>query len=412
MRTTSVFRGVRWRRRIIRHGAGRRRSRWSFWRLVAAVYYLWQKQVARTQAEKQAAAPKPAVPVTVIRVKSGPYKIRLEGLGMVQPINTVTVRSRVDGQIDKIFFKEGQMVKEGDLLLRIDARPFQAALDQAQAKLAQDQATLKNAQLDLERYATLAVKQFASRQQLDTQTAAVASGTALTQADQAAVENAKVQFGYTEIRAPLTGRIGFRQVDAGNIVQANSAQALLSIVQMDPINVLYTLPEGNLATVEQALGRGPVPVVATVVGQRVTPTVTGKVSVVNNQVDQASGTIQIKAQFDNKDMQLWPGQSVTTKTQVGTIEDAIVLPSSVIQHGPDGLFVWRVDDSNVALPDKIQVSEQDNESSVVASGLSVGDRIVVAGQLRLRKGVKVDPRDVSGQQARLDPGAPAPDAAR
>lgn len=368
-------------------------------------YYYWNKHKARTAAEQQAAAPKPAVSVSVITVKSSSYNVRLEGLGIVQPINTVTVRSRVDGQIEKVFFKEGQTVNAGDLLLRIDPRPFQAALDQAQAKLAQDQATLKNSSLDLQRYSALATKQFASRQQLDTQTATVASGTALTQADQAAVDSAKVQLGYTEIRSPLTGRIGFRQVDAGNIVQANSAQGLLSIVQMDPINVLYTLPEGSLATVEQALAQRPVPVVATVVGQRVTPTVTGKVAVVNNQVDQASGTIQIKAEFDNKGMQLWPGQSVTTKTQVATLDNVIVIPSKLIQHGPDGLFVWRIDDSNTALPDKIQVSEQDSDRSVVSSGLSAGDKIVESGQLRLRKGTKVEPHDVSDQQARLNPDA-------
>ena len=368
-------------------------------------YFYWNKEKARALAAQQAAAPKPAVPVSIMTVKSGQYRIRLEGLGQVQPINTVAVRSRVDGQIEKVFFREGEMVRQGDLLLRIDPRPFQAALDQAQAKLAQDRATLENARLDLQRYSTLADKQFASRKQLDTQAAAVASGTALTQADQAAVDNAKVQLGYTEIRSPLTGRIGFRQVDAGNIVQANNVQALLSIVQMDPINVLYTLPEGNLATVEKALAQGPVPVVATVVGRRVTPTVTGKVSVVNNQVDQASGTVQIKAEFENKEMQLWPGQSVTTKTQVGVLDNVIVIPSSLIQHGPDGLFVWRIDDTNVALPDKIKVSEQDNENSVVSSGLSAGDKIVTSGQLRLRKGIKVEIRDGADQQAHLDPDA-------
>ena len=368
-------------------------------------YFYWNKEKARALAAQQAAAPKPAVPVSIMTVKSGQYRIRLEGLGQVQPINTVAVRSRVDGQIEKVFFREGEMVRQGDLLLRIDPRPFQAALDQAQAKLAQDRASLENARLDLQRYSTLADKQFASRKQLDTQAAAVASGTALTQADQAAVDNAKVQLGYTEIRSPLTGRIGFRQVDAGNIVQANNVQALLSIVQMDPINVLYTLPEGNLATVEKALAQGPVPVVATVVGRRVTPTVTGKVSVVNNQVDQASGTVQIKAEFENKEMQLWPGQSVTTKTQVGVLDNVIVIPSSLIQHGPDGLFVWRIDDTNVALPDKIKVSEQDNENSVVSSGLSAGDKIVTSGQLRLRKGIKVEIRDGADQQAHLDPDA-------
>jgi multidrug efflux system membrane fusion protein len=229
----------------------------------------------------------------------------------------------------------------------------------------------------------------------------VASGTALTQADQAAVDNAKTQLSYTEIRAPLSGRIGFRQVDVGNIVRANDTQGLLSIVQIDPINVLYTLPEGDLATLQQALAKGRLTVVATVVGQRITPTVTGAVAVVNNQVDQASGTVQIKAVFDNKDLRLWPGQSVTTKTRIETLENVIVIPASVIQHGPNGLFVWRIV-NDVAEPGSIKVRDQDTAQAVVSSGLAVGDRIVTAGQLRLRKGVKVEAREVTpDQQASL-----------
>ena len=368
-------------------------------------YYWWQAAQTRAAAQKTVAAPRPAVPVTVMPVKASRYEVRLEGLGSVQPINTVLIKSRVDGQIEQVFFKEGEMVKQGDLLLRIDPRPFKAALDGAVAKLAQDQATLNNSKLDLQRYSTLVQQQVTSVKQLDAQQAAVAGGTALVQADQAAVDNARVQLGYTEIRSPLAGRIGFRQVDAGNLVRANDTQGLLSIVQTDPINVLYTLPEGDLATVQRAFAKGPVQVTASVEGRRVTPVVTGTIAVINNQVDQASGTVQIKAVFDNKDLLLWPGQSVTTRTRVDTLENVIVIPAGTIQHGPEGLFVWRVDDDGAALPDKIKVSDQDTNNVVVTSGLSVGDRIVTAGQLRLRKGVKVDAKEAPvDQQARLGTG--------
>ncbi len=369
-------------------------------------YYWWQGAQSRAAAQRTAAAaPRPAVPVSVMSVKASRYEVQLEGLGSVQPINTVVIKSRVDGQIEQVFFKEGEMVKEGELLLRIDPRPFKAALDGAVAKLAQDQATLNNAKLDLQRYSTLAQQQVTSVKQLDAQQAAVASGTALLQADQATIDNARVQLGYTEIRAPLAGRIGFRQVDNGNLVRANDTAGLLSIVQVDPINVLYTLPEGDLNSVQQAFTKGPVQVIASVSGRGASP-VTGRIAVINNQVDQTSGTVQIKAVYDNKEMRLWPGQSVTTKTRVDTLDNVIVIPASTIQHGPEGLFVWRIDDDGAALPDKIKVSDQDTSSAVVTSGLSVGDRIVTAGQLRLRKGVKVEAKDTpADQQARLGAGA-------
>ena len=368
-------------------------------------YYYWHEAKGREAAQQAAAsAPKPAVPVSVMTVGTSRYEVQLEGLGTVQPVNTVIVRSRVDGQIEQVFFTEGQTVKEGDLLLRIDARPYRAALEQAQAKLAQDQATLKNSSLDLQRYATLAQQEIASKQKLESSQTAVAAGTALMQADQAVVDNARTQLSYAEIRAPLTGRIGFRQVDAGNIVRANDTQGLLSIVQMDPINVLYTLTEGDLPAVQQAAAKGAVAVVATVVGERQAPTETGKIAVINNQVDQASGTVQIKAVFDNKAARLWPGQAVTTQTRVATLDNVIVIPANIIQHGPDGLFVWRLDGNDAAQPDKIKVQNQNNTRAVVSSGLAAGDRLVTDGQLRLRKGIKVTVRDPKDQQAGLEPG--------
>ena len=369
--------------------------------VIAAAGYAYWRSGAPSRTETQQSAAQPAgVPVTIMSASPTHFDVQLEGLGSVQPINTVVVRSRVDGQIEQIQFKEGQVVQQGDLLLKIDQRPFRAALQQAQAKLAQDQANLKNANLDLQRYSALAQKAFASRQQLDTQQAAVSSGTALTQADQAAVDSAQIQLDYTEIRAPSAGRIGFRQVDAGNIVHASDAQGLLSIVEMNPINVLYTLPEGSLSAVQQAMSRGRVPVIATAVGQTNQAQAQGSISVVNNQVDKTSGTVQIKAVFNNDDMKLWPGQSVTTRTLVKTLDNVIVVPADAVQHGPDGLFVWRIDAQNIASVAKVAVNDQDTANAVIADGLNAGDRYVLNGQLRLKPGIKVDPHEAPAANAR------------
>jgi multidrug efflux system membrane fusion protein len=383
-----------------------RRGRWIALLVVVVIvgggYAVWRRQQAQTVAAQAAMRSPPPIVVTVATAQTGSFDVKLDGIGIVQPINTVVVRSRVDGQIEEVFFKEGQTVKAGDLLLRIDQRPFKAALEQAQAKLAQDQATLANARLDLQRYSTLAKQQFASRQQLDTQQTAVHTGTALNQADQAAIDNAQVQLGYTEIRAPLTGRVGFRLVDPGNIVHATDVQGLLSIVQVDPINVLYTLAEADLAAVQQAFSKGKVPVTATVAGRRVAPSVDGAISVVNNQVDQTSGTVQIKAVFANADLRLWPGQSVTTKTMVQRLDNVLLVPPEAIQHGPDGLFVWRIDEQNIASPDRISIGDQDTNAVVVEKGLSAGDTVVTVGALRLRNGTKVQPQPA--RQASLTTG--------
>ena len=246
------------------------------------------------------------------------FPVYLSGLGTVQGFNTVLVRTRVDGQIDQIAFKEGQQVKQGDVLVQIDPRPFQAALDQAKAKKAQDQANLANANLDLQRFTTLG--EFATRQQTDTQRSTVAQLTAQLAADDAAISNAQTQFDYTTVRAPISGVAGLRQIDVGNIVNAATQTGIVTIAQIEPIAVIFTAPEDQLPYVNEAQSAAPLKTIAlTTDGKK--PLSEGVLSVVNNQVDTTSGTIRLKAVFDNKNHALWPGQSVSTRLLVTTLKD-------------------------------------------------------------------------------------------
>ena len=260
----------------------------------------------------------------------------LESLGQVQPYNTVLVRARVDGEIVKIGFKEGQIVQQGDLLAQIDPRPFQAALDQSVAKKAQDEATVANAKLDLTRYATLAKQNFATEQQLDTQNALVNQLTATIAADAAAIDAAKVQLGYTTIRAPLTGRAGFRLIDEGNLVNAGQQTGIVSIAQLQPIAVIFTEPQEYVDRINQELAAGsPAVTVLNAEGAKIA---TGNLTISDNQVDLATGTIRLKAEFENKDNALWPGLAVTTRLQLGVMKDVVVVPADTVQHGEQGPF--------------------------------------------------------------------------
>ena len=357
--------------------------------LAATGYFGWQRfhgpdQAAKTDnAQKSAASTRSAVPVTVAPVEKADFPVYLTGLGTVQGFNTVLVRTRVDGQIDKMAFKEGQLVKQGDLLAEIDPRPFQAALAQAKAKKAQDEANLANANLDLQRYTKLG--EFATRQQTDTQRSTVAQLTAQIAADDAAVFNAQTQLDYTQVKSPISGVAGLRQVDVGNIVNASTQTGIVTIAQIEPIAVVFTAPEEQLPDINQAQSVQPLKVIAiTTDGKK--PLAEGTLAVVNNQVDITSGTIRLKAVFDNKDHALWPGQSVSTRLLVKTLKDATVAPDDAIQHGTDGLYAYVVNQDNKAELRKVKVSQSIDGRSVVDTGLSPGERVITAGQYKVQPG--------------------------
>lgn len=371
-------------------------------------YYAWQqhRESAEAATSKGKSGPPAPVPVSLATSESSQFPIYIHGLGTVQAYNTVVVRSRVDGQVLRIAFDEGQIVKQGDLLAQIDSRPTQAALDQAKAKKAQDEANLQNAKLDLARYTKLG--DYATRQQKDTQAATVAQLTAQVAADQAAIENATTQLGYTTIRAPIAGVVGFRQVDVGNIVNSNDQTGIATIAQIEPISVVFTAPEDQLQAITPALAAGTVPVSA-YSGDDRQKLSDGHLQVVNNQVDVASGTIRLKATFENKDHALWPGLSVTTKMLVKNLDQAITIPDDAVQHGPDGLFTYVVDDQGKVRMQAITVSHSGEGRSVVSDGLKAGERVITQGQYRVQPGTLVAERKPAPDRGpgKAEPGSAA-----
>jgi membrane fusion protein, multidrug efflux system len=366
-----------------------RTIRWGL--LIAAIgaagYFGWQKYTGEhaVQAAQKAPAPRP-VPVKIAAVEKADFPVYLTGLGTVQGFNTVLVRTRVDGQINKIDFTEGQFVKEGDTLVEIDPRPFQAALDQAKAKKAQDEANLANAKLDLQRFTRLG--EFATRQQTDTQRSQVAQLTAQIEADQAAIDNAQTQLDYATVKAPISGIVGIRQVDVGNIVNASTQTGIVSIAQIEPISVIFTAPEDQLPDIKAALAASPPKVIAlSTDGKKVLST--GTLALINNQVDTSSGTVRLKGVFDNKDHALWPGQSVSTRLLIRTLKGATVVPDDAVQHGNDRLYAYSVNAENKAELRWIKVTNSIDGRSVVDEGLSPGERVITAGQYKVQPGTLV-----------------------
>jgi multidrug efflux system membrane fusion protein len=372
--------------------------------LVAAGIFGWQRfhgehvPAAQTSQNAAAAQRNAAVPVTIAQAEKADFPVLLTGLGTVQGFNTVVVRTRVDGQIQKIAFKEGDVVKEGDLLAQIDPRPFQAALDQAKAKKQQDEANLANANLDLQRYTKLG--EFATRQQTDTQRSTVAQLTAQIAADDAAIANAQTQFDYTSVRAPISGVAGLRQVDVGNIVNASTQTGIVTIAQIEPIAVIFTAPEEQLPAINEEQNKQPLKVTALTTDGKKTLS-EGTLAVVNNQVDTTSGTIRLKAVFDNKNHALWPGQSVSTRLLVTTIKDATVVPDEAVQHGTEGLYAYAVNADNKAELRKLKVSQSVDGRSLIEQGLQPGDRVIVGGQYKVQPGSVVTTRVANSDAAPL-----------
>ena len=330
------------------------------------------------------------VPVGVATAQRRDVPVYLKGLGNVTASNTVSLKSRVDGQLSQVNFREGQNVNKGDLLAVIDPRPFQVALDQAQANLYRDQAQLKDASLNYERFKSLLDESGAiSRQQVDTQKAAADQLEGAVRADQAQIDNAKLNLVYSHITSPIKGRIGLRLVDVGNMVHAADTSPLLVITQLQPIAVIFTLPQENLPTVARHLHQGPLPVEAYSSDDQ-TKLATGTLLTIDNQIDQTTGTGRLKAMFNNPDNVLWPNQFVNVRLLLETHRDAIVVPSAAIQNGPQGSYVFVVKADKTVEVRPVTVSFTQNNAASLASGLNPGDVVVMDGQDKLQAGSKVD----------------------
>jgi multidrug efflux system membrane fusion protein len=333
---------------------------------------------------------RPDLPVPVLaatpRVQDVP--VYLDGVGAIRALNTVTVRSQVDGKLIAVNFTEGQDVKKGDVLGEIDPAIYQAQYDQAVAKKAQDEAQLANQRIDLTRYEQLAASNAGSKQQADTQRALVAQTEALVKADQAAIDNAAATLSYTKIVAPISGRAGLRQVDQGNIIHASDTTGLVVIAQLQPIAVWFSLPQQQIMRVNAAAAKGTLTV--DVFGNDgITVIDTGKLTGIDNQVDQTTGTLKLKAEFPNANYQLWPGQFVNVRLKVETLTQALVVPTSAVQRGPIGTFSYVIGEDNVASAKAVTVTQQNEHDAVIASGLSPNDRVVTTGFANLSDGSKV-----------------------
>jgi len=368
---------------------------------IAGIY--WYRGLDGAESGRAATAPgRPAVPVTVVAATRRDLPIYLTGLGTVQATLSVGIHSLVEGTLQEVRFTEGQRVKNGDILAKIDPRPYQAALDQAKAKKAQDEAQLVAAEKDLARFITLAQKSFETQQNLDLQRAKVDQLKAMIEGDAASIEAAQVQLDRTDIRAPSDGRVGIRLVDPGNTVHASDTGAIVNLVLVQPAAVVFTLPAQALDNVRRAMVHGTVEITAFDQDNRV-PLSVGKLLLIDNAIDAATATIRLKAVFANDDERLWPGEFVNARLLLETRSDALAIPSAAIQRGPQGLFVWIATADNTAAVRPLRVGPTTGDLTIVDAGLEEGDRVVTDGQYKLQAKTPVSVSTPGAATARSTP---------
>ena len=350
---------------------------------VAVAVVVWRHGSSQT-----AKAAPPTVPVIVTQAAQQDVPIYYDALGTVQALNTVAIRAQVNGQIVSVEFRQGQEVRKGDVLARIDPAPFQAAFDQAVAKKSEDEAQLIDNEKDLARFKTLVIRNAETQQNVDAQQAKVDQTKSTIDADQAAIEAARTQLNYATISAPIDGVVGFRQVDGGNIIHTNDINPLTVLTQIKPCTVIFTLPQGDLSPVREAMLHGTVSVLA-FDQENKQQLAEGKLLLINNQIDQNTSTIQLKAEFPNQDERLWPGEFVHIHILITTRKNAVTVPAVALQRGPDGFYVWVIKPDNTAEQRPIEAETVSEDLAIATKGLDAGERVVVDGQSRLDVGTRV-----------------------
>lgn len=408
--TYSLTRPVRTRR------YGTRTTIWvvvGFLLLVAVIGWLVYRAQSQPQSGPQGGPPgarrggaMPAQPVGVATAKTANVNVYLDGLGAVTPRATVTVHTRVAGQLMKVAFVEGQMVKQGDLLAEVDPRPYQAALEQAQGQLQRDKALLADAKLDLDRYQTLFAQDSIAKQTLDTQAALVQQYEGTVKADQGALDNAAVNLVYTRITAPVAGRVGLRPVDPGNIVQPTDSTGIVVITQLQPIDVVFTVPQDDIPRVVKPMKADQSLAVDAFDRDQKVKLASGKLLTIDNQIDVTTGTVKLKATFENKDTALFPNQFVNVKMLVDVMQSAVIVPVGAVQRGSRGTYVYVVKPDSTVTVRPVTTGPAEGDNVVLLSGISAGDVLVTDGADKLREGAKVDGVDRAQQPAGVAPAAP------